>query len=301
MKKLALITGINYEGTSNELGGCINDANGILHKLVKDFDFQTSDIQLLIEEVATKKNILDGLEQLVANLEPGDVGVFTYSGHGTQTADLPPIGEDDMLDEAIVPIDGLSDHSNLIRDDEIYDKLANLANGVHFVVIFDSCHSETGTRAPVVDMHAIKETIGNAATIDEIEGIIKNIKTRELQASQKTVSNRQNDKIRSIEPSKSVKKIQSMVADLIVHKRDLEHPLSAPGHILLSGCRANDVSYDDGTNGYFTKALLDNMKKGMTYQELYDLARKDVLDRSIQRQYPNLEGPQNLIILPIFE
>ncbi|MGG0271736.1 caspase family protein, partial [Bacillus toyonensis] len=62
MKRLALITGINYRGSQYELGGCINDASGMLHTLVQKFSFNKNDIQLLIEEVATKNNILNGLE-----------------------------------------------------------------------------------------------------------------------------------------------------------------------------------------------------------------------------------------------
>lgn len=301
MKKLALIVGINYEGTSYELGGCINDADGILHKLVQDFDFHQSDIQFLIEDVATKKNILDGLERLVKELEPGDLGVFTYSGHGTQTADLPPIGEDDMLDEAIVPIDAVNEHSNLIRDDEIHDILLNLSSGVRLVLLMDCCHSETLSRKFPESIRTIKEKISNAETYDEIKEVIENVKTREINTATKINPKHQNDKIRYIEPTKTVKKIKEILSDLSVSKRDLEHPLAGPGHILLSGCRAEEVSYDDGTNGYFTKALLNKMKKGMTYQELYNLVREDVITRSNERQYPTLEGPQTLTSLTIFE
>lgn len=301
MKKLALITGINYEGTPDELGGCINDASNILHKLVQDFNFNQSDIQLLIEEVATRKNILDGLKWLVSQLEPGDIGVFTYSGHGTQTADLPPIGENDMLDEAIVPIDALSDDSNLIRDDEIHEILLNLANGVRFVLIFDSCHSATVTRT-TKSIHEIKETIRNAETIDEIQEVIKNLKTKDIKTSTKLTSKNPNDKKRHIQLSNTVERINKIMAGLNISTRDSpEHPLAGPGHILLSGCKANEVSYDDGTSGYFTRALLNKMKKGITYQELYDLAKEEVLDRSNNKQSPQLEGPQNLINMNIFE
>lgn len=301
MKKLALITGINYEGTSYELGGCINDAEGILNALVKKFDFQQSGIQVLIEEVATKKNILEGLERLVGELEPGDVGVFTYSGHGTQTADLPPIGEDDMLDEAIVPIDAINDHSNLIRDDEIHEILLKLVSGAKFVIIADSCHSETLTRDSSRSMDTIKESICNAKNFDEITKIVENIQPKERKISTKKDARHQNDKARYIEPTPTVKRIMKMVPNPNISKRDLEHPLAGPGHILLSGCRAREVSYDDGTNGYFTRALLEYMNIGMTYKELYDLANKKVMDDSEERQYPTLEGPENLTNLNIFE
>ncbi|MFC3885577.1 caspase family protein [Bacillus songklensis] len=271
-KKLALIIGINYRGTEKELSG-INDASDLLHKLVQDFGFNQSNIQLLIEEVATRKNILDGLERLVRELEPGDIGVFTYAGHGTQTADLPPIDEDDMLDEAIVPIDALSDRSNLIRDDEIQEILSKLAHDVHFVVIFDSCHSATGTRAQ--EYGALVETA-----------------TREHKKLSK----------RFIPPTPTIKEIKEIMSDIKINNRDVsEHPLTGPNHILLAGCKANEVAFDDLTNGYFTKALIKHMEKGISYQELYDIVRGEVLNSSNNAQEPQLDGPDFLTKMNIFE
>lgn len=284
MKKLALITGINYQGSQYELGGCINDAGEILQAMVQKFGFDQSNIQLLIEEVATKKNILEGLQYLVTQLEPGDVGVFTYSGHGTQTADLPPIDEDDMLDEAIVPIDALDDQSNLIRDDEFHEILSNLANDVKFVVIFDSCHSGDGTKffsSPV------------ARTVDDIKNLFN---------SPRGVSVNRNIKRRCLPPSSTVEDINTIMGNLKTTKKDLlGQPLAGPNHILLSGCKADQVSFDNGKNGYFTRALIDSMQNGMTYQELYDSARQKVLDSSGQAQDPQLEGPGFLINSSIFE
>lgn len=251
MKKLALIVGINYPGTMNELGGCVNDADNILHKLINEFGFKLNNTQLLIDEAATKKNILEGIDWLVHQLQEGDVGVFFYAGHGTRTIDLPPIDEPEMLDEAIVPIDAINDRSLLIRDDEIHEKLQNLVQGVHFVVIFDSCHSETGTRL--------------------LESY--------------------NDKKRMLPLSKTVKKTMKIVGDLHTEEalRDT-HPL-AGNHILLAGCKANESSFDNGENGYFTRALIKEMKQGITYQDLYTRVYSIVMNETNEAQHPQIEGP----------
>jgi metacaspase-1 len=255
MKKLALIVGINYPNTPKQLGGCVNDANHILEKLVKEFDFKTSDIQLLIDELATRKNILEGLKYLVKELNAGDIGVFTYSGHGTQTLDLPPINEEDMLDEAIVPIDAIADQQQLIRDDEINEIINELNKEARFVVIFDSCHSQTGT------------------------------KDLETSPSEET--------IRSVPITTSVQQVKKMIQD--IHNgetsRDVPHPLVGLNHILIAGCKDDQLSYDDGSNGYLTKALVQEMKKGVTYQELFDKVSGIVKELSHGKQEPQIEGP----------
>lgn len=310
MKKLALITGINYRNSGRDsLNGCINDASAILKKLVEDFDFKKSDIQLLIEEVATRKNILEGLEYLVEKLEPGDIGVFTYAGHGTQTVDLPPIDEDDMKDEAIVPIDAINDHSNLIRDDEFQEILSQLKPNVHFVLIFDSCHSETITR----DLRNSKEemnskllsSIEKVKNINELQQVINEFSMREINSYKK----------RLLPPSETINEIKSIMSNIkgndepgIRVRRDREHPLSGPNHILLAGCKADQASLDDTVNGVdhglFSIALVENMKKGITYKELFNLAYNRVQEltySSSDQQYPQLEGPDDLLNKKIFE
>lgn len=46
----ALLIGINYKGTSSQLGGCINDAKCMRHLLRTKFGFQDPNIVMLTEE-----------------------------------------------------------------------------------------------------------------------------------------------------------------------------------------------------------------------------------------------------------
>lgn len=258
MKKLALIVGINYPDTEFSLRGCINDTKAILQKLVMEFNFNTKDIQILIDQVATKKNILDGIDRLVTELSNGDVGVFYYAGHGTQTVDLPPIDEEDMFDEAIVPYDAIKVITGgddeivaekLIRDDEIYERIAKLSSkDMHFVTIFDSCHSYTGTH--------------------------------------------ESTKARAIPTPIYINKISEMIRDLPINfiSRGL-HPVENMNHLLLAGCKADQSSFDDGTNGFFTSELIKELKFGRTYRELHDLVVPKVIERSKGAQEPQFEGP----------
>jgi metacaspase-1 len=136
MKK-ALCIGINnYPGFTNDLKGCVNDAID-WEVLLLHAGFETRKI---LDNQATRKNMLDGLEDLVVNASPGDEVVFTYSGHGTSVTDHSG-DEIDGYDEALVAYDGN------ILDDELRTILQKSQKDVHIVVVADSCFSGTVTRA----------------------------------------------------------------------------------------------------------------------------------------------------------
>lgn len=85
-----------------------------------------------------------------------------------------------------------------------------------------------------------------------------------LNISTRAISEHKNHKKHYIEPSETVEKIKDiMIGVKRTRKRDLEHPLTGSGHLLLSRCKAHQVSFDGGTNGYFTKALIEISKKGL--------------------------------------
>jgi hypothetical protein len=74
--KNALIIGINYIGTENQLEGCINDANSISSLLTTN-GFQN--IKLLTDntsEKPTKTNIINEFTNLLVNANSGDVIFF---------------------------------------------------------------------------------------------------------------------------------------------------------------------------------------------------------------------------------
>jgi hypothetical protein len=140
-RKFALLVGINYKNTVNELYGCINDTNNIRDLLnqkygYNNFTFLTDNNN----KKPTQQNILNEFTNLLTNAAPGDSLFFLYSGHGTFSADLNG-DELDGQDELIVPIDATS-ISNCIIDDE-FNKIIqdNLKPGVKLFALFDSCHS----------------------------------------------------------------------------------------------------------------------------------------------------------------
>lgn len=143
MTKKALCIGINnYPGAQNDLKGCVNDANAWADLLVAHYDFPKTDVQLLLDDQATKANIIQGLGELLRGAAVGDVLVFCNSSHGTYVVDTSR-DELDRYDEALVPYDF---QQNVILDDELRELFAGVPRGVKLSVLLDACHSGSGTR-----------------------------------------------------------------------------------------------------------------------------------------------------------
>ena len=134
--KRAVCVGINnYPGSSNDLQGCVNDANDWA-ELLSSFGFETN---LMLDSQATRQNVKAALSGLITSAGEGDVIVFTYSGHGTQVTDYSG-DEGDVYDEAIYVYDGT------ILDDDLRVIINTIDPKATLVVISDSCFSGSVTR-----------------------------------------------------------------------------------------------------------------------------------------------------------
>ena len=163
-KKSALLIGINYVGTSNELSGCINDVNSI-NDLLKIYNYKN--ITILTDNTPikpTKDNILSNIKDLFINANDGDTLLIHYSGHGTYKKDTNG-DEIDGLDEMIVPID-----LNVITDDELRKYINSyLTVNANVLALFDCCHSGT-----VLDLKYLYQSPTNNNFSDNInESITK--------------------------------------------------------------------------------------------------------------------------------
>ena len=136
-KKNALLIGINYINTSNQLNGCINDTSDV-NILLQQHNFNSIKIITDNTEIKpTKNNILNEFKNLLINSNSGDILFFQYSGHGSYTADTNKDEINTNYDEAIVSLD-----LNLITDDELKNIInVNLKKGVTLIALFDSCFS----------------------------------------------------------------------------------------------------------------------------------------------------------------
>lgn len=136
--KNALLIGINYIGTQNELYGCINDANSINNLLIaRGF----KDIKLLTDNTSQKPTrdiIINQFINLLSSANNGDTIFLFYSGHGSYMHDTNN-NEKTKNDQLIVPLD-----LNIIVDDELKSIINNhLKSNVTLIALFDSCFSES--------------------------------------------------------------------------------------------------------------------------------------------------------------
>ena len=145
-RKRALMIGINNYRAVPKLQGALNDVETLKQVLITRWGFPESNIQVLINEKATREGILAALKKFVTETKPLDTVYIHYSGHGSQVADLNDDEQDDKLDETIVPYDGRTASVPDITDDEL-DAIFSRLPTKHALIVFDSCHSGTATRS----------------------------------------------------------------------------------------------------------------------------------------------------------
>ncbi len=151
-KSRALLVGINHyaEAYVPSTPGAEEDALAMRELLIKHYGFHADEIKLLLGAEATAANIVAEFRRLlIAETRPGDRIFFHYSGHGSRVPDDDG-DEADGFDEVLAPYDvalqGADSFANIIRDDLIGALIGEL-KGRQAVLVFDSCHSGTISRA----------------------------------------------------------------------------------------------------------------------------------------------------------
>lgn len=242
----------HYGNNSGALRGCESDARG-MQGIANALGYSS---KLLLSEDATRTNVISSIESATSKIKSGDVFLLTYSGHGGRVPDESE-DEDDDWDETWCLFDGQ------FIDDELYRLLLNLAPASRCIVVSDSCHSGTMTKA-VYEFLAAKFVKGTAE-----------------------------DRVKSLSPSQAAevyqrnKELYDKLRKQIgaVKDSDLKAQLNA-SVILLSGCQDNEFSYDGPVNSAFTARLLavwDNGKFAGTYRMFHQ-----AIAAGLTRQNPNL-------------
>lgn len=248
-KGIALNLGLNivnpqhYDGWNGALSGCINDAND-MYAIAKEQGFVATQ---LLDAKADRKNVILAIKQAATVLSSGDIFFISYSGHGGQVPD-DNNDERDHLDETWCLYDGQ------LIDDELKQLWTRFKEGVRILVISDSCHSGTITKAAQADgvIEYSKQTSRNLP-YQQAEKVWKKNKA-------------------------FYQEISTAVPRGIT---DIKASIQ-----LLSGCQDNQLSYDGEKNGAFTTQLLRAWDGGRfrgNYQEFH----KKILMNMPAHQSPN--------------
>ena len=266
MAKKALCIGINnYPGTHMDLQGCVNDANDWADSLgARGFV-----VNKLLDDQATKAAMVAALSNLISKAAKNDSLVITFSGHGTYQPDTDG-DEADGLDEALCPYDLQTNGAALI-DDEIKALFATRKPGVRIVLIADSCHSGTVTRAaraePDSDTRPRFMPMGNWLPASQLP---KNLAGKTAQTI--------------VAPSGTSPLNSGLNKQL--------------GDLLLAGCKEgpNNYSYDakikgryNGAFTYYALKSLKALKPEATYADWYKAILKSLPSASYP-QIPQLVG-----------
>lgn len=268
MAKKAVIVGINYVGTSNELQGCVNDATMMQSLLKTHFGFVDAEINMVLEKAATTAGIMSALTWLVVGSQPGDILLFHYSGHGSQ---VPSKSEPDGLDEIICPID-LDWNTKMITDDQLKAMFNQAPNGANVTVILDSCHS--GTALDQVNEYQPQTTKG---VMDKM-GLAEEVK-------------------RYLPPPAHIQAMMHghHVKQHMAHTRDVDQSV-----MLIAGCHSDQTSADayiggkyQGAATYALNYCLGNANYAISYKSLVECMNVYMVQHGYD-QRPELDGASTL-------
>jgi len=232
---LNAVNAASYEGWSGELNACEFDAKD-METLARSAGIKPT---VLLTKNATRAKALGAMRAAAAQLKSGDLFFLSYSGHGGQVPDVSG-EESDKLDETWCLYDGQ------LIDDELYLELTKFAPGVRVLVLSDSCHSGTVTRArptPVPPGQRSKMMPAGVAM-------------RTYEAHRKFYDDLQTAVARE---SRTASRLDpdAMLAHVTVSNRLTSIATTAQAAILLvSGCQDNQTSMDGDHNGAFTEQLL---------------------------------------------
>ena len=281
-KALSLHLGLNtvspaaYEGWDGPLAACEFDAKDMAAIAKKRGMKSTT----LLTKKATRATVLAALRAGAKALKSGDLFFMTFSGHGGQVPDTNR-DEADRKDETWCLFDGQ------LIDDELYFELSRFAAGVRVLVLSDSCHSGTVTRArkppPVPagqrrrlmpDAIGAKVYAAHQAMYDRLQADVAKAAAAERSRAQQ-------------DPDAALAQVAQVALTGPAAQATVLVGRFKPSVLLISGCQDNQFSMDGDNNGAFTGELLAVWNKGK-FSGNYTQLHAQVRSRMPASQSPNL-------------
>ncbi len=255
----ALLVGINDYGPPIEsLDGCLNDVDLFHEYLDHHVDPAALAIEVLKNGDATRANVSDRFRSHLGQARSGDVALFQFCGHGAQWASNAAFRQlsTDGKDEGLVCYDSRRPGGFDLADKELAVLIAEVAeNEAHMVVLFDCCHSGSGTRG-----------------VDAVRGLKPRL-THEVTTE---------------------RPLESYLNGHYARLRDARVPLVVPRgrHILLAACERGQLAQESPGHGLFTSTLVDVLVKSggdVSYADLFVRCRAAVRARAFD-QDPQFEA-----------
>jgi hypothetical protein len=261
----ALHVGIDaYTGPVRPLQGCRPDVERLQAWLRGQFDPAALALETLTDAQATRGNVIDAFRRHLGQAGPGDVALFHFSGHGAQSASAAAFKPffPDGLDEGLVCVDSRLPGGHDLADKELAALLQELApRQAHVAVLFDCCHSGSGTRGA-----------------DAIGGLVP----------------RMTGAVHQERPLESY--LGGHYSQLLAAGQPLSIPSSR--HILLAACERGQLAQEQRAapgaepGGVFTSTLLDVLRDSageLSYADLFVRCRARVRQRA-RDQDPQFEA-----------
>ena len=240
----------HYGGWSGPLAACEFDANDMATIAAS----RGMEVSKLLTRQGTRKAVLAGLRKAAKTLKAGDLFFLSYSGHGGQVPDASG-DEPDKQDETWCLYDGQ------LIDDDLYFELAGFASGVRILVLSDSCHSGTVTRArppPPPPGTRIKLMPPDVAlrVYEQHQPFYDKLQLDVAQAAGRA----------------SLEDPDAVLSSLAVQSGRVQSIAKRmrAAVILISGCQDNQTSLDGDHNGAFTgqlRRVWNNGKFGGSYAQ----------------------------------
>ena len=274
MTKKALVVGVDkYKNSAWNLEGCTLDAAVMSGMFQDHFGFPGDNIRLLMDDRATKAKIVEHLDWLVRDSKPGDVLVFFYAGHGSQVRDRNGDELEDAMDEILCPHD--LDWDDALTDDILHSYFKRVPQGANLSIVFDCCHSGTGTRSLLAPVTPKGEVIG------EIEY----------------------SKTRYIKPPIDIEHRSRGIA---LRSRRVGETIIKENQVLMAACGSHQEAQEKrfkgqarGAFSFYLGAALKRANWKMTYREAHEATLTRMRDHNFI-QIPQLEGPDEFLNRQVF-
>ncbi len=273
---IAMTIGLNRVSPSTYPGapplrGCVNDAKAI-NEIARMMGFESE--EPLLNEQATAKAVIAGIQQAAKGLKSGDIFLIQYAGHGSQVPDRNG-DEADGLDETWCLYD------RMLIDDELGRLWTEFAGGVRILMISDSCHSGSVARGRGF-VQAVKAG-GGGVRGDDGKKLLQEL------GEDTPVFRYLPDEVVKAHYQQN-KTLYDRISDQLGDTTRDEEGIKA-SVLLISGCQDNQVSGDLSNNGLFTTKLLEVWADGKfnqgKFRPNYRSFHGEIVSLMPQTQTPN--------------